>query len=169
MIHQLSNEMRECCFTKSVEKPRMLHVVSVFSVMMWVERHVERLNCAEVGNPNQSACAHDAEDVAAVAGNFVNYAIGTHDELAKAGKVGEVFLECALGDTRAAKGEIRQIVNGGVYLEKPLCRRGDVAFGRNCVIDLVELSECSERPDDEYQIKTPFKYCHNIYRIFISF
>ena len=74
-------------------------------VMMWVERHTERLNCAETGNADQTARTHDAEDVAAVAVDFIDYAIWAHDELAKAGKVGEVFLECALGNARAAKRE----------------------------------------------------------------
>ena len=103
---------------------------------------------AEVGNANQSACAHHAEDVAGIGGRLVHNAVWLDHQLAKPYEIREVFFKGAFGYTPTAKREVCQIVNGVVDLEKPLCRRGDVTFGGDGVVDFVELAERGWRPDD---------------------
>ena len=106
------------------------------------------LDRSEIGNADQAACAHYAEDVAGCVCGLIHNSIGLDHELAKSREVREMLLECAFGNTRAAKGKFCQMVDGVVDLEEPLCRRGDVAFGGDRVVDFVELAERRGRPDD---------------------
>ena len=104
--------------------------------------------CAKVGNADQSACAHHAEDVAGGIRGFVHNSVWLDNELAKSQEIREVLLKGAFRDAWAGKREVREIVNGVVNLEEPLCRRGNVALGGDGILDVVELSERGGGPDD---------------------
>ena len=104
-------------------------------------------DCAEVGNADQTACAHHGEDVASGIRGFVHNSVGFDHELTEPHEIREVILKGAFGDTRSAKREILQIVNGVVDLEEPLCRRGNVALGGDGIVESVKLSERGGGPD----------------------
>ena len=115
------------------------------------ERHAGLLyksDGAEIGNANQAACAHHAEDVAGGVRKLVYNAVGPDHQLAKPDKIREVFFKGAFGNAWAGKREVCQIVNGIVDFEKPFCGRADVAFGGDDVVDFIKLAERGGRPDD---------------------